>query len=411
MFRIYLFIGLLLGTLACGSAASTDDATLVRAIEVSPNQHDFGQMAAGDSSLELSFTVSNTGETDVGPLQFLRNGASDFTVDGCEGETLVSPGDSCTGLVTFAPAPGATLGSKSLALLFRDPTASNISTELSVTGEVVTPGKFDFVEDNQHDFGALDIGQQSSVMLTLQNTSSTPTGALAVASISAPFSMIDDQCNSVVLQPSDTCTMEVRFLAAAPIGDIVQTLSITDPSDNGQRIASLSGTTAARITVDAPAEGTVTGAGGMSCPGTCEVAYTDPAMSPLELIYTLSAQSDTYLSEWTGICSSAQSTTCQIVLDGNHSTGVSLEDKVAVAVSLTGDAPSNANITFTPAGPDCSVGDACRKMAPGASASATVPAQDFIRWDMGPCVGSSSNSCSFTVGNTAMTLRASYGFQ
>jgi hypothetical protein len=116
------------------TSVSVSLTATVRALEVSPKQHDFGVVAQG-ATAQRSVVVTNVGSTPVGPLSvfFDENEGAVFTSDATCRDRILGPGESCGTLVAFAPSPFVPPGLKHGRLQIGPGGDLNVAVALTAT--------------------------------------------------------------------------------------------------------------------------------------------------------------------------------------------------------------------------------------------------------------------------------------
>lgn len=216
--------------------------------DVSPASLTFGSVAIGSSSDSQQVTVTNTasvgaGNLHISPLLMTGTNFSDFRLvhDPCSNASL-TPGSSCTVLVTFAPS---SRGSRAAILRVSDD-ASGSPQDVTLSGIGVAPGAQ--VTPSSIDFGMVSVGATSAHQtVTITNTGDAgQTLVLTAATITGPnaldFAFAADHCITTgLLAAGASCTIELTFTPSAA-GPRSATLSITDNAAGSPQTVSLTGT-------------------------------------------------------------------------------------------------------------------------------------------------------------------------
>ena len=254
-----------------GTATSSLQGTGVTqaALSVSPATFDFGQTAAGASSSDQSFTVTNTGQATSGPVSvtLTGSGAAAFTIDTDTCTAALPGGGTCSVSVHFtAGSPGTiTAGLQAAASPGGTATAA-------LQGEALAPATLS-ITPQFNDYGLVPIGTSASESFTVTNTGQSPSGAITqnIAGFdSFVFEVTNDTCTPG-LAAGASCTLSVAFrpfdatdyfgtltVSASPGGSAVADFegigifpagfNITSPSDFGNVVVGTS-TAAQTITV------------------------------------------------------------------------------------------------------------------------------------------------------------------
>jgi hypothetical protein len=190
----------------------TGQASNIGVIPASPV--DFGSVNVGQSSSAQTFTVSNTGNSNlvIGTISSSNNAEFAISNDNCSGQSI-APSGSCTLQVTFSPT---TYGSRTstLSVSSNDPDTPNFNIILNGTGQASNIG---VIPASPVDFGSVNVGQSSSPQtLTVSNTGNSN---LVIGTISssnnAEFVMSNDNCSGQSVAPSGSCTLQVIFSPVA----------------------------------------------------------------------------------------------------------------------------------------------------------------------------------------------------
>jgi hypothetical protein len=200
-------------------------------LSIKPSPGDFGSVTAGTSSLDIKFTVTNTGGIPTGALNVALSGANagSFVVDNdaCTNVPLPASG-LCTIAVHFAPPVGS-IGAQQATLTVSaqqaTPTVTGAAASKSttLTGTALAPAALTLAP-LLGTFGSVTAGTfTADITFTVKNTGGTTSGALTVAlagTNAGSFVIDSDVCTNVQLPANDTCTIAVRF--APPLGAVDQ---------------------------------------------------------------------------------------------------------------------------------------------------------------------------------------------
>ncbi len=207
---------------------------------------------------ENTVTISNGGDTGL-VLGQISQPAAPFSliIDNCSAETLSpigGPNNSCTLTVQFNPS---TAGPQqdSFDIPSNDPDTPTATVNVSGTGTASLVAKITVTDTL--DFGPVieTTTADQTVAVTSSGTLDLEIFAIAVSdSLSAPFSILTDNCSMQILPPDNTCILTVRF---APTGTGLEQDSFDIPSsdlDTPTATVNVSGTGAPapvpEITVD-----------------------------------------------------------------------------------------------------------------------------------------------------------------
>jgi CSLREA domain-containing protein len=174
-----------------------------------PPALDFGSVAVGSDALLLT-TLGNTGGVAVDDIVLSVSGAG-MARDGgsCPaGSFTLAAGADCTVAIRFTPAAaGAVNGS----LLAASP-AGNASAALGGIGTVGV-GIAGFLPVGGLDFGAVAVGGNATLSITLANSGTGPLTGLLLA-VEGPFTITANACPAT-LAAGASCTLSIRFAPAA----------------------------------------------------------------------------------------------------------------------------------------------------------------------------------------------------
>ena len=209
-------------------------------LTLNPGFQDYGTVAIGSSSSNVTFTVQNIG--GVASSAIANTGTGDYTIvnSTCTGVQL-APLATCSIAVRFTPT---VIGTRNGTL---DVVAAQGGTrQSSLTGVGVTHGQLAYaVGDNPFAFPGTTVGQTStSHLFTITNTGGTATGALGTAlggTDPSQFTLVagSNGCQGVVLAPAATCTIAAVFNPTSG-GNKTATLTVTG-TPGGSAVAAISG--------------------------------------------------------------------------------------------------------------------------------------------------------------------------
>jgi hypothetical protein len=187
-------------------------------LAIAPSSNTYAATLVGMSTADVTFTVSNTGQTATSAVTMSLTGsdASNFGItaasNACNGVVLQPmgmSGDHCTVAVHFSPGSG---GTKNASLQASATTGGNAVAALSGSG--LAPAAFQ-ITPSSNNFGGITQGQSSAdVTFTVQNTgnvtSGTPTVALTGTN-AADFGIGGINTCTAALAAGATCTVQVHF--------------------------------------------------------------------------------------------------------------------------------------------------------------------------------------------------------
>ncbi len=223
-------------------------------ISVSPLNHDFGDVPAGDASQPATINISNVGTADLHISDMDISDTANFNLNVNGGLTpcgsrspVLSVGQSCQVTVTFSPF---STGSFDAVLSINSDDPDTPGTNIFTTGNAIpypVPGIS--VSPATHDFGDVSSGS-SSIPLELW-LSNTGTGDLNISNIylsdttnfDLNVSEGSNPCGSLTptISPGQNCTVTATF---SPVSNGPFSADLTvgsDDQDNGVAVVSLNG--------------------------------------------------------------------------------------------------------------------------------------------------------------------------
>jgi len=238
---------------ACFTALALPSAAVAAPVapELSfdPGSYDFG-LRPVYQTVQGTIQLKNDGAEQAWfeSIGVTGSGSGNVWVDSsaCWSANPLQPGESCPLNLNFNPGEPTPYEAR----LRVDSGGSTFYASLSGEG-----GSPRFVPDaSPVEFGVAKVGVDGATReISIANEGNWP-GGVFIAVISggavASYQVLDENCTNRVLFPSDTCTVQVRFL---PIAEGVKraTLSLFGESDGGTQVA-LTGTGAAPDPVVAP---------------------------------------------------------------------------------------------------------------------------------------------------------------
>ncbi len=394
-------LGVTATTGGTASAALTGTGLGAAAVAIAPSPKDFGSVAIGNSSTDVTFTVSNAaGNAPTGTLAVSLTGtdASQFAITSsgttcASGTTTLAGGASCVVKLHFSPT---TTGAKSAALSVSATPGGSASAALTGTG---IPAALLTISPTPQDFGSILAGATTAnTTFTVANAAgAATTGTLAISltgTDAAEFTIASGgTCTSTTkLAGGANCTVLVAFTpgsGATAGGKSAQLQAVAAPG--GTATASLSGTvlSPAALTI-APTTNAYGGVvvGSSSAPFTFTVSNATGNATTGALGISLAGTNATDFSITGGTCTS--STT----LAGGTSCTVLVTFSPASATAL-GTKGATLTVTASPGG----------SASASLSGTALAPAALSIlptTWDFGSFLaGVSSSTQTFTVSNAA----------
>ncbi len=221
------------------TGAVTGTALAPANVTLNPTLQDFGSIAVGSSSANVTFTVSNSGGVATTALAQTITGDYSIVNGNCVG-TILAPAATCNIIVRFTPT---TTGALSGTLNVSATTGGSRNASLNGIGVqtgllAISPTPFAFPNTTT--------GQTStSQIFTVTNTGGSATGALGTAlggTNPSQFTIVpgSNGCQGVILAASATCTIAIVF---SPQTGAAKTANLTVTANpGGQTVANISGT-------------------------------------------------------------------------------------------------------------------------------------------------------------------------
>jgi hypothetical protein len=181
----------------------------------------FGDVTTGTTSVQTA-TITNNGNADLvlgnlgtaNPLDTPFN----FQNDTCSGQIL-TPAANCTFQIRFAPAD-TNLSNDSFDIPSNDPDENPVTVSVSGAGLASTFPDINVTDsaapndDLRVPFGSITVGESNDQTITIVNSGNADLvlGTIATANpLPAPFSIQNNACDGLTLQPSESCLFDVRF--------------------------------------------------------------------------------------------------------------------------------------------------------------------------------------------------------
>ncbi|MBJ6727453.1 beta strand repeat-containing protein [Geomesophilobacter sediminis] len=233
---------------------------------VSTSTLDFGAVAIPNGTKDLTFTLGNSGNTDLTVNSFTIGGSSAFSVQGPPVQT-VTAGGKATVTVRFAPTALATY-TGTLTIQTNGGTQVVNLTGVGAGGVLtVSPGALDF--------GLIASGSSKTLSVTLTNTGNSK---LTISNISLPavtqFTPVFIGATPITLLPNASLQVLVTFApSATDTGTFTSSFNVTSDATNGAQTINLQGATTdfkistssiANMTVNTPVTVTLDETGGVA---------------------------------------------------------------------------------------------------------------------------------------------------
>ena len=228
-------------TLHVSSDATRNDETIdlggtgaAPSLSFEPASYDFGLQRVNNGPAQANFLVRNTGAAavQVNSIDIVGPGSNAFWTgfSSCFGNAL-QPNDTCTVQVNFGPQDTIPYAAQLRA------GTNNVHFTADLTGQ---GGRANVIgSPNPADFGSATTGQQGATRtITLTNTGDLP-GGFFVAVVSGgdvgSFKLLHEDCTGSPLNPSASCTAQVRFQPDSA-GPKVAQLSFFGDQDGGAQV-------------------------------------------------------------------------------------------------------------------------------------------------------------------------------
>lgn len=369
----------------------------------------FAQTLLGSTSATITYTLTNEGGVESGPLETSLAGsdATDFEVvsDECDGAT-VQPADDCAIVVRFRPTSGR--GQKQASVSASGTPGGAASATLS--GVALANAQLT-ESDGPHHFGIEPVGGVSaSHEFLVSNVGDVPSGPVTVTLGGAnpdQFAIESGGCAAPVAGESG-CSVFVTFRPTR-YGPASATVQVTSTPGGAVGFAvSGTGEEFLALTVTTPlnggGSGSVSGAG-LGCPsGACQVFVSRTTMNP-SVTLTAAAASSSNFAGWSGACAGfGTATECTLELNApSTSVGAAFDLKVYRVVllpsAIDGAQGEVHGTTMPDAGTDIDCGATCEiEVTHGTVIElvSTPKSGAFSGGFDGGCV-STSRRCTFTV--------------
>ncbi len=175
-----------------------------------PDSYDFGLQQINNGGVQANLVLRNSGDASVqvNSLDIVTSGQNPFWIGNsdCWGRTL-APQDTCNVQVNFGPNQTIAYSAQARAMV------NGVSFTADLSGE---GGNSVFgASPDPADFGSAGVGGSGVTRtITLTNNGNLP-GGFFVAIVSGgdidSFKVLHEDCNGTPIDPSESCTAEVRF--------------------------------------------------------------------------------------------------------------------------------------------------------------------------------------------------------
>jgi hypothetical protein len=350
-------------------------------LAVNPMMQAFASQVLGNSSADIPFVISNSGQQTTGVPVIALNGAdaSQFAIGSSNCTAALAPGGNCTVNVHFAPS---TAGAKMATLDASATPGGMVSSNLSGTG--LTPPALSMSPPMQP-FGSIVLGTSSAdFSFTVTNTGGGTSPALTAA-VSGPdaamFVVSSDMCTGMALAGGASCVVKIHF----------------SPTSNGPRTASL-GVTGGSLSVSSALSGT----------GLNGAAITIAPVSPSfgSVVQGQPSSSVQFTVTNTG---EAATGTLSLLLGGTDMAMFAMSGSTCTG-TLAAGASCTVNVTFTPTSTGTKSATLTAAASPGGNAVASLSGTGITAGNLtiSPSTqnfpstqqGLSTSDVTFTVTNT-----------
>jgi len=211
-------------------------------LTASPTSLTYTNVTVGQSSSQTE-TIKNTGGTNATISAVTESGAG-FSVSGITPPVTLTPGQSTTFTVKFAPTSATTFS----GTVTVTSNASNASLAIALSGTAEGAPAVLTASPTSLTYTNITVGQTSSQTETIKNTGATSATISAAAATGTGFS-ISGITPPVTLTAGQSTTITVKF-APTSAGTFPGTLTVTSNASNPSLTIPLSGTavTAATLT-------------------------------------------------------------------------------------------------------------------------------------------------------------------
>ncbi len=213
-------------------------------VVISPSSGQFDVQVVGttsDSSEQLTFNMSNTGNLPVKVTTATITAPFSFVSDGCSG-TTVYVNSYCSIVVAFSPTKtGAITGTLSIP-----DSATGSPQKIALTGTGILSTQQVVLSQTSVAFGNQTVATKSpviSVLVSNQSGATVPIGTVVLAGANASDFVESDNCAGGSLSGHSNCTINVQFFpAATSLGARTATVTETDTAGGSPRVITLTGT-------------------------------------------------------------------------------------------------------------------------------------------------------------------------
>lgn len=233
---------------------------------------DFGGMTVGGNPIDVTFTITNKGDSNLSISSVDLLPIGDFTIV-TPPSTPVAPGASTTVVIRFS---ASSAGIKNAAIMIgtNDPITGTFT--INLIGKGLDPeinckiNGVNFSSNATYDFGTLAIGHTKDVIVTIENLSATDplylTGNPVVQMVSGAEFTVASQPSKISIPPSGSTTFTLRFAPTSTGNKVAQFQIQNSDSNENPYIINVQGqATNAAIQIDEVANGGSINFGNVKC--------------------------------------------------------------------------------------------------------------------------------------------------
>ena len=209
-----------------GQSQPVPDITVTDSVSPGDNQQiPFGNITEGNTSSQ-TVTVTNDGNTGlvIGSIAQSNALAAPFSIvnDNCSGQTI-NTSSNCMMTVRFSPSATG-MFNDSFDIPSNDSDENPVTVSVSGTGQsqtlpdIAVNDSVAPTDNQQIPFGNITEGNISNQTVTIGNTGNSDLviGSIAQSNtLSAPFSIVNDNCSGQTINTSSNCMLTVRFSPSA----------------------------------------------------------------------------------------------------------------------------------------------------------------------------------------------------
>jgi hypothetical protein len=237
------------------------------------NTIDFGGMSVGGLPIDVTFTITNIGDSDLTISGVSLSNNTDFTIVSSP-TTPVTPGSTTNVTVRFN-APNASTFTDTLTIVSND--SNNSPFVINLTGKGLNPeinckiNTINLNSGDEYDFGSVATGQSKDIIITIENLSTSDplylTGSPIVQKVSGDADItVVSQPAKTSIAPSGSTTFVIRFSPTSTGAKAAQFSIQNNDVDENPYIIKIKGNgTNSVIQVDGVANGGTFNYGNVKC--------------------------------------------------------------------------------------------------------------------------------------------------